>query len=81
MFQYSSKISIEINSLILYEFVCLCVKSLLQRGQLEMAPNLLSLAKEVKLGKYTFSIGNRTTGRRVTVHYATAAPRKLHNPV
>ena len=41
-------------------------------------PHLLSLAKDVKLGKYTVPIGNRTPGRRVAVHYATAAPRKLH---
>ena len=39
------------------------------------SPLDLSLAKDVKLGKYT---GNRTPGRRVAVHYATAAPRKLH---
>ena len=39
--------------------------------------NLLSLAKCVKLGKYTIPTGNRTPGRRVAVHYATAAPRKL----
>ena len=41
-------------------------------------PNLLSLAKDVKLGKYTVPTGNRTPGRRVAVHYATATPRKLH---
>ena len=41
-------------------------------------PNLLSLAKDVKLSKYTVSTGNRTPGRRVAVHYTTAAPRKLH---
>ena len=32
----------------------------------------------MKLGKYTVPTGNRTPGRRVAVHYATAAPRKLH---
>ena len=31
----------------------------------------------MKLGKYTVPTGNRTPGRRVVVHYATAAPRKL----
>ena len=41
-------------------------------------PNLLSLAKIVKLGKYTVPTRNRTLGRRVTVHYAAAAPHKLH---
>ena len=42
--------------------------------------HLLTLAKDVKLGKYTAPIGNRTPGRRVAVHYATTAPRKLfHN--
>ena len=39
--------------------------------------HLLSLAKDVKLGKYTVPSGIRTPGRRVAVHYATAAPRKL----
>ena len=37
-------------------------------------PHLLSLAKDVKLGKYTVPTGNRTRGRR-----ATAAPPKLHS--
>ena len=41
-------------------------------------PHLLSLAKDVELGKYTVSTGNRTPGRRVAVQYATDAPRKLH---
>ena len=36
------------------------------------------IAKDVKLGKYTIPTGNRTPGRRVAVHYATTAPRKLH---
>ena len=58
-------------------FVCLCLTSLQQRGHLETAPHLLSLAKDMKLGKYTVHTGNRTPGRRVTVHYATAASRKL----
>ena len=51
-----------------------------QRGHLETTPHLLSLAKDVKLGKYTVPTGNRTPGRRVAVHYATAAPRKPPNP-
>ena len=59
-------------------FVCLCLTSLQKRGHLETAPHLLSLAKDVKLGKYTVPTGNRTPGRRVAVHYDTAAPRKLH---
>ena len=41
-------------------------------------PFFLSLTKDVKLGKYTVPIGNRTPGRRVAVHYATAAPRQLN---
>ena len=48
-----------------------------QRGHLETAPPLLSLAKDVELGKYTVPTGNQTQGRRVAVHYTTAAPRKL----
>ena len=36
------------------------------------------LAKDVKLGKYTVPTGNRTQGRRVAVHYVTAAPRKIY---
>ena len=43
-------------------------------------PTLLSLAKDVKLGKYTVLTGNRTPGRRVAVHYITVAPRQIHNP-
>ena len=43
--------------------VCLCFTSLI-------------LANDVKLGKYTIPTGNRSPGRRVAVHYATAAPRK-----
>ena len=31
----------------------------------------------MKLGFYTVPIGNGTPGRRVAVHYATAAPRQL----
>ena len=43
-------------------------------------PHLLSFAKDMKLGKYTVPIGNRTPGRLVAVHYSTAVSRKLcHN--
>ena len=42
-------------------------------------PHLLSLAKDVKLDKYTVPTGNRTPGRRMAVHYVTAEPRKLHS--
>ena len=42
-------------------------------------PHLLSLAKDVKLGKYTVPTGNRTPGRCVAVHYTTAAPCQLQN--
>ena len=55
----------------------LCFTSHRQRGHLETAPHLLSLPKDVKLGKYTVLTGNRTPGRRVAVHYTTASPRKL----
>ena len=40
-------------------------------------PHLLSLAKDVKLDKYTVPTGNWTPGRRMAVHYVTAALRKL----
>ena len=36
-------------------------------------PHLLSLAKDVKLGFYTVPTRNRTPGRRLAVHYTTAA--------
>ena len=38
----------------------LCFTSHRQRGHLETAPYLLSLAKDVKLGFYTVPTGNRT---------------------
>ena len=63
---------------ILIILVCLCLTSLQQRGHLETAPHLLSLAKDVKLNIYTVPTGSRIPGRRVAVHYATAAPPKLH---
>ena len=44
---------------------CLCFTSLQLRGHLETPPHLLSLAKDVKLGKYTIPTGNQTPGRRV----------------
>ena len=50
----------------------LCFTSLRQRGHLETAPSLLSLAEDVKLGFYTVPTGNRTPGRRVAVHYTTS---------
>ena len=40
-------------------------------------PYLLSLANDVKLGFYTFLIGNRTPGRHLAVHYTTALPSQL----
>ena len=45
--------------------------------ELSLGP-LLSLAKDIKLNKYTVPIGNRTPDHRVAVHNATASPRKLH---
>ena len=59
-------------------FLCLCLTSLQQRGHLETAPPFTLPLKDVKLGKYTVPTENRTPGRRVAVHYAIAAPRKLH---
>ena len=53
----------------------LCLTCHRQRGHLETAPHLLSLAKDVKLGIYIASTGNRTPGRGVAVHYTIAAPR------
>ena len=49
------------------------------RWALETAPHLLSLAKDVKLVRYTVPTGKRTPGHRVAVHYTTAAPRKLQS--
>ena len=60
-----------------HRFFCLCFTSLRKRGHLD-TPHLLSLVKDVKLSKYTVPTGNRTPGHRVAVHYATAAPCKLH---
>ena len=56
----------------------LCLTSHRQQGHLETAPHLLSLAKDVKLDKFTVPTGNWTPGRRMAVHYVTAALRKLH---
>ena len=41
-------------------------------------PHLLSIAKDVKLGFNTVPTGNRTQGRRMAVHYTTAALCQLH---
>ena len=46
-----------------------------QRGHLETAHHLLSLAKDVKLGFNTVPTG--TLGCRVAIHSTTAAPRQL----
>ena len=67
---------ISLNAHHVYLFVCLCFTSHRQRDHLETAP---PFAKDVKLGKYTVQTGNRTPGRRMAVHYTTAAPRKLHS--
>ena len=76
---YSNKAKIG-SYLIGYWFVCLFVfdvpstaRSFRELGH----PHLLSLAKDVKLNKYTVPTRNRTPGRRMAVHYATAAPHKL----
>ena len=61
-------------------FVCLFVFYVpsTARSFRDDTPLLLSLAKDMKLGKYTVPTGNRIPGRRMAVHYVTAAPRKLH---
>ena len=51
----------------------LCYASHRQRGHLEMAPHLLSLAKDVKLGYYTIPTGNRIPVHRVAVLYTTVS--------
>ena len=55
--------------------LCLCFTSLQQRGHLETAPPFTVPCEGRKLGKYTIPTGNPTPGRRVAVHYSTAAPR------
>ena len=50
----------------------LCFTSYRQRCHLEMAPHLLSLVKDVKLGFYTVPTGKRTPGCPVAVHYTPA---------
>ena len=46
------------RSLVFGWFGWLCLTSHRQRGHLETAPHLLSLAKDVKLDKYTVPTGN-----------------------
>ena len=46
---------------------------------MEFTPHLVSLAKDVKLDKYTVPTGDWTPGRRMAVHYVIAALRKLHS--
>ena len=59
------------------QFVYLCFTSLQQRGHLETSsPFTVPCEKNVKLGKYTVPTGNRSPGRHVEVHHATAVPRK-----
>ena len=65
----------------MFLFVCLFVFNFpsTARSFRDGHPHLLSLAKDVKLDKYTVPTGNRTPGCHVAVHYATAATRKLHH--
>ena len=56
-----------------------CITICLFVSVLHPIPHLLSLANNVKLGKYSVPTGNQTPGHCVAVHYATAAPRKLHS--
>ena len=56
----------------------MCFTSNRQRGHLETAPYLPSLAKDAKLGFYNVPTENRTPGHRVAVHYRTAVPCALH---
>ena len=62
-----------------YVYGWLCYRSHRQRGHLETAPHLLSIAKNVKLGFYIVPTGNRTPGRSGAVHYTTTTPRQLHS--
>ena len=55
-----------------------CFTSHRQLGHLEMAPPLTVHCEDVKLGFYIVPTGNRTPGRRVVVHYTTAAQGQLH---
>ena len=43
---------------VMYVCMYVCISSHRQRGHLETAPHLLSLAKDVKLDKYTVPTGN-----------------------
>ena len=40
-------------------------------------PFTVPCVKDMKLGKYTIPTGNRTPGRRVAVHYATAESKHI----
>ena len=76
------KIFVQINTYIVAQWIImptnddgwLCFTSHRQRGHLETAPHLLSLAKDVKLGWYTVPTGDGTPGRRMGVHCTTAVP-------
>ena len=59
--------------MIIFWYLCLCFTLLQQRGHLETAPPFT-----VPCEGRAVPTGNRTPGHRVAVHYATAAPRKLH---
>ena len=60
------------------QFVCLCFTSDQHRGHLETTLPLTVPCEGREAGKYTVPTGNRTRGHCLAVHYATAAPRKLH---
>ena len=63
----------------IFVLVCLFVFYVLSTARsFRDGTHLLSLVKDVTLGKYTVPPGNWTPGRRVAVHYATSVPRKLH---
>ena len=65
----NSNVQITLIYMLTYLGLFVCVLRLIDSEVIERRhPHLLSLAKDVKLGKHTNSIGNRTTDRRVTVH-------------
>ena len=55
----------------------LCFTSHRQRGHLETAPPFTVPCEGREARFLTVPTGNRTPGRRVTVHYTTAAPRQV----
>ena len=59
----------------------LCFTSYRQRGYLEKVPPFTVPCESMWICFYTVPTRNRNPGRRMAVHYTTAAPRKLHNVI